>query len=82
MCFSLGCALQAIYIYPIKSTCGIKLESAEIGPFGFKHDREWMLIEEGGGFLSQRALPTVRVPFPQLILPKLSSNLPLLFIAL
>lgn len=49
--------LSGVYIYPIKSCGGISLESAELEATGLRHDRRWMLVDEGGGFVSQRRCP-------------------------
>lgn len=48
--------IQDIYIYPIKSLGGIRLQEAEVQTKGFKWDRRWMLVDEQGIFLSQRSL--------------------------
>ncbi|KAH6839408.1 hypothetical protein B0I37DRAFT_290750, partial [Chaetomium sp. MPI-CAGE-AT-0009] len=37
--------ITALSVYPIKGLRGIKLESAQIGPLGIKHDRSFMLYE-------------------------------------
>ncbi|ERM84771.1 hypothetical protein P872_23980 [Rhodonellum psychrophilum GCM71 = DSM 17998] len=49
--------LKDIYIYPIKSLGGIRLESAMLEEKGFQYDRRWMLVDENGLFCSQRTLP-------------------------
>lgn len=46
--------ISSIYIYPIKSLAGVKLQKATTTPFGFKYDRRWMLIDEQNTFISQR----------------------------
>ncbi|MER2999550.1 MOSC domain-containing protein [Pontibacter populi] len=43
-----------LYIYPIKSLGGISLQEAQVQERGLQHDRRWMLVDEKGGFLSQR----------------------------
>jgi len=48
--------IQDIYIYPIKSLGGIRLEEAEVLTKGFRWDRRWMLVDESGNFLTQRSL--------------------------
>ncbi|WP_186756090.1 MOSC domain-containing protein [Echinicola salinicaeni] len=48
--------IQDIYIYPIKSLGGIRLQESEVLTKGFKWDRRWMLVDEQGTFLSQRSL--------------------------
>ena len=46
-----------LYIYPIKSCQGIRQEKAEVTPKGFAGDREFMLVDHRGKFLSQRQYP-------------------------
>jgi uncharacterized protein YcbX len=46
--------LAAIYIYPIKSCQGIRLDRAEVTPKGFAWDREFMLVDREGKFITQR----------------------------
>ncbi len=46
--------LSGVHVYPIKSCGGISLASADLGATGLVHDRRWMLVDEGGGFMSQR----------------------------
>lgn len=44
-----------IYIYPIKSCRGIRLNSCRIGTTGFEYDRHWMIVdEERKRFVTQR----------------------------
>jgi uncharacterized protein YcbX len=50
-------SLSGLYVYPIKSCAGISLESAALDPTGLRHDRRWMLVDETGEFMSQRAHP-------------------------
>ena len=49
--------LSDIFIYPVKSLAGIRVESWDVVQTGLKYDRQWMLIDENGQFLSQRRLP-------------------------
>ena len=48
-------ALSGLYVYPIKSCAGISLDSAELSATGLLHDRRWMLVDQAGEFMSQRA---------------------------
>ncbi len=49
--------LQDIYIYPIKSLGGIRLDQWTLEEKGFTYDRRWMLVDMNGGFMSQRTFP-------------------------
>ncbi|RZM24833.1 MAG: MOSC domain-containing protein [Pedobacter sp.] len=46
--------LTDIYIYPIKSLGGIRLQHSEVSETGLKFDRQWMLVDLEGTFVSQR----------------------------
>lgn len=59
-------ALSDVYVYPIKSCGGISLESADLGATGLLHDRRWMLVDEAGGFVSQRRYPRMALISPSL----------------
>lgn len=48
--------LTDIYIYPIKSLGGVRVEQAAVEPQGLQYDRRWMLVDESGTFLTQRVL--------------------------
>jgi len=42
----LDVSVSQIWIYPLKSARGIRVESAQLGELGFAHDRLFMLVEE------------------------------------
>lgn len=50
-------ALSGIFRYPVKSLRGAGLERATLDARGISGDRHWMLVDQGGQFLSQRKLP-------------------------
>ena len=49
--------LGEIILYPIKSVGGISVKQWPVVKTGLLYDRQWMLIDEHGQFLSQRKLP-------------------------
>ncbi len=49
--------VSELWIYPIKSCQGIKLQQAEVTSKGFLWDREMMIISKKGRFLTQRQFP-------------------------
>ena len=55
-----------LFIYPVKSTRGIPLSSARVASTGFQWDRQWMLIDPKGTFLSQRTHPQLTQIVPEL----------------
>jgi uncharacterized protein len=46
--------LAGIHIYPVKSAAGIACSEAVLGPHGLRHDREWMVVDAAGRFVTQR----------------------------
>ena len=54
----------ALTIYPVKSLQGISLNDAQLGVRGLAHDRNWMIVDDDGNFVTQRQIPkmaTIRV---------------------
>ncbi|XP_027354399.1 mitochondrial amidoxime reducing component 2-like isoform X2 [Abrus precatorius] len=49
--------VSAIFIYPIKSCRGISVSHAPLTPYGFRWDRQWMLVNSLGKALTQRVEP-------------------------
>lgn len=46
-----------LWLYPLKSCRGIKVQRATIGPTGFVLDRQWVVCDSGGKFITQRQQP-------------------------
>ncbi len=46
--------ISELWIYPIKSLGGIRLQEAQLSPRGLQWDRRWMLLDADGNFLTQR----------------------------
>jgi uncharacterized protein YcbX len=46
--------LAGLYIHPIKSAAGIRVAQARLGRWGLEHDREWMIVDAAGRFVTQR----------------------------
>ena len=49
--------VSQLFIYPIKSLGGIELSEAFVTERGFQYDRRWMLVNQEGEFMTQRAIP-------------------------
>ncbi|MDO6438287.1 MOSC domain-containing protein [Cyclobacterium sp. 1_MG-2023] len=49
--------VSQINIFPIKSLGGINLTDGIVETSGFQYDRNWMLVDENGKFLTQRTKP-------------------------
>jgi uncharacterized protein YcbX len=59
--------LQDIYIYPIKSCAGIRVNRWPVTQKGLMYDRQWMIIDQNGQFLSQRKLPQMALIQPTVL---------------
>lgn len=51
--------LSDIYIYPIKSLGGLRLQKSLIEERGLQYDRRWMLVDHQGTFITQRKYATL-----------------------
>lgn len=49
--------LTEIHVYPVKSCRGIAVDQAQLDAWGLQFDRNWMVVNPGGRFLSQREAP-------------------------
>lgn len=49
--------LSEINIYPLKSAKGVALQRSNVVATGFEHDRQWLVVNPDGLFLTQREEP-------------------------
>ncbi len=49
--------LSALYRYPVKSMGGDRFETLDVDARGFRFDRQWMVVDAHGHFLTQREQP-------------------------
>lgn len=49
--------VEALWVYPVKSLQGIPLTKAQLTCEGLQGDREWMVVDDNGRFITQRQLP-------------------------
>ena len=63
--------LSSLTIYPLKSCAGVAVEQAVLGEAGLTYggvaDREWMLVDPAGQFLTQREHPRMALITPVLM---------------
>ncbi len=79
--------IQSLHIYPIKACRGIQVDRARCSETGFEHDRQWMLVDEQGKFISLRDAPLLARVQPtlherELALSYLHESIPILFFGL
>jgi uncharacterized protein YcbX len=65
-----------LFVYPVKSTRGIAQPRVRITATGFEWDRQWMLIDTKGLFLSQRTHPRMACIVPEITADTLVLNAP------
>ncbi|MBV8145890.1 MAG: MOSC N-terminal beta barrel domain-containing protein [Gammaproteobacteria bacterium] len=58
--------IAALFVYPLKSARGIPRPRVRLSTTGFEWDRQWMLINAGGVFLSQRTHPQLARIVPRI----------------
>jgi uncharacterized protein YcbX len=57
-------SIASLIVYPVKSCRGIAVESSGVTERGLRHDREWMIVDAAGRFLTQRELPRLALIVP------------------
>lgn len=68
--------VSALTVYPVKSMAGWPMTAATVVDTGFHHDREWMVIDAQGNFVSQRQFPKLALVRPTLLDNALSLDAP------
>ena len=83
--------ISEINIYPVKSLKGFSVDSAELKSAGLQYDRQWMVVEPDGTFITQRTCPQMALVetaivdgqlvlssfgMPDHIVPKVDANSP------
>ncbi len=58
--------IAQLFVYPVKSCAGIALQEAVLTETGLDLDRAWMVVDEAGEFVTQRALPRMALIQPQI----------------
>ena len=58
--------LSALYVYPVKSCAGLALSQATLRTTGLAFDREWMVVDTNGHFLTQRSHPRMALIRPHI----------------
>ena len=59
--------VKSLYYYPIKSCAGIKTNNLSLGSMGPVGDREYMIVDNNGKFISQRTHPKLALIKTELV---------------
>jgi uncharacterized protein YcbX len=57
--------IAELFVYPVKSCAGVRMDEVSIAPTGFKFDRNWMIIDDSGTFVTQREHPKLALVQPE-----------------
>jgi hypothetical protein len=68
--------VAGLYVYPVKSCRGIAVRQARLGERGLDHDREWMIVDADGRFLTQREVPRLALVSVALSASELELSVP------
>lgn len=58
--------VSQLHIYPVKSLGGISVGSALLTPKGLQYDRNWMILDANGQFMTQRKVPEMTQIIPEI----------------
>lgn len=59
--------IRSLHVFPIKSCAGISLTASVVDTAGLALDRRWMLVDQTGAFMTQRAYPRMALIRPALL---------------
>ena len=59
--------VASLHVHPIKSLRGIAVDAATVDDLGLALDRRWMLVDDGGVFLTQREDPSMTLLRTELV---------------
>src|ERR1700687_2927383 len=62
----MAASIASLYVYPVKSCRGIALDTSPVGELGRAFDREWMVVDGDGRFVTQREVPRLALVEPSL----------------
>ena len=68
--------ISELHTYPIKSCSGLSHDQIMLVSRGFLHDREWMVVDAGGTFITQREIPRMSLITPTLDSGGMTVNAP------
>ena len=69
-------SIASLHVYPVKSCRGIALETSPVGERGLVFDREWMIVDSDGRFVTQRDVPRLALVEPSLTTAALELKAP------
>ncbi len=58
--------ISDLFVYPVKSCAGVRMNEVAVVPTGFEFDRNWMVVDADGAFVTQREHPTLALVTPHI----------------
>lgn len=58
--------IAGLFLHPLKSGASLAVHQATVSDTGLQYDREWMVVDADGEFVSQRELPRMVQIKPEL----------------
>jgi uncharacterized protein len=58
--------ISDLFVYPVKSCAGVRVKEVAIVPTGFEFDRNWMVVDADGTFVTQREHPKLSLVTPRI----------------
>lgn len=59
--------IDQLFIHPIKSCAGVAVSEAKLLPTGLQHDRQWVVTDPDGKFVTQRKLHRMALIHPSVV---------------
>jgi uncharacterized protein YcbX len=72
----MSATIASLHVYPVKSCRGIAVDTSPVGERGLAFDREWMIVDGDGRFVTQRDLPRLALVEPSLTASALELEAP------
>jgi uncharacterized protein len=57
--------IAELIVYPVKSCAGVSVDEVAVVSTGFEFDRNWMVVDDSGTFVTQREYPKLALVKPQ-----------------
>lgn len=57
--------IAQVWVYPVKSCAGMRVNESLLIETGLEFDRAWMVVDDAGGFVTQREYPRMALIQPQ-----------------
>lgn len=70
--------IASLHVHPVKSCAGFLVQDSELTATGLRADRQWMVVDESGVFVTQRQLPPMALVRPVLQGDRLTLTAPAL----